>query len=39
MNVNVDDEIEDSTIILPIPYGINPTPSNASNVIWAVDRD
>ncbi|KAL3807984.1 hypothetical protein ACHAXA_000954 [Cyclostephanos tholiformis] len=41
--INVDDSEdegdENSTIILPIPYDINPTPYNASDVFWAVDRD
>jgi tyrosyl-DNA phosphodiesterase-1 len=39
INVDGDDENDDSNIILPIPYDINPTPYNASDVFWAVDRD
>ena len=44
--INVDDSDddennEDSTtvIILPIPYDVNPTPYDAGDVFWAVDRD
>lgn len=41
INVDSDDENENNStnVILPIPFNMNPTPYNTSDVPWAVDRD